>query len=255
MRTTDNIAVIDKYLSIVKSYYPDVSADTITVFQDGYDHDVLLINTRQAFRFPRTKDHGKKDLVENIFLREFAPSSPITVQEMTGQADPKTGIEYQMCRYIQGVQLSTKIASTLTEQELANIAIDMGKFLTTLHSFSLVEARSMGMDELDPKTYWKYFESLFGKISVTIFSLLSTNEQRWIEELVKDYVSITRDNPFELRVTHSDLLAEHIVVDETTHKLNGVISLCVSLILQMTLNFLIDMHPFSSKQSTRTIYL
>lgn len=223
MRTTDSIAVIDKYLSIIKSYYPDISPDSITVFQDGYDHDVLLINKRQVFRFPRTKDHGKKDRIENAFLSVFAPTSPISVQEMVGHVDLKTGMEYQMYNFIPGVQLTGKIAKTLSEQELVKIAIDMGRFLATLHSFPITQARLMHMDELDPKLYWKYFKDLYIDIKTTIFPLLSKEEQQWTERLVKKYICATKDNPYEVKVTHHDLLAEHIIIDEKTHRLNGVI--------------------------------
>lgn len=215
--------VIDKYLPIIQSHYPDISSENITVFQDGYDHDVLLTPTHQVFRFPRTKDHGKKDLVENAFLGTFMKTSPVSVQEMTGYTDPATATKYQMYQFIPGTQLSKEMAKTLTEQELGSIAIDMGKFLTVLHSFPLSEARSINMDELDPAMYWKYFDDLLGKIKLSAFPLLSTDEQQWVEKLTNDYISITRDNPFELKVTHSDLLGEHILVDEKTHRLSGVI--------------------------------
>lgn len=223
MRSTADSAIVDKYLPIIKNYYPDISSEKITVFHDGYDHDVLLINKHQAFRFPRTKDQGEKDHVENVFLSAFAKISPISVQKITSHTDPGTGSIYQMYRFIQGTQLTKKLALTLTDHELANIATNMGKFLTTLHSSPLVEARTMEMDELDPITYWKYFERLLEKIRSTTFHLLSKYEQRWIEKLVEDYIYITRDNPFEVKVTHSDLLAEHIIFGENTHALNGVI--------------------------------
>lgn len=222
MNTKEEQIIIDKYLSIIQGYYPNISSENIKVFNDGYDHDVLLVDT-QAFRFPRSKNHGKKDQAENAFLSVFSKISPISVQDMVGHTDPKTEIEYQTYRFIPGIQLSKKVVKTLTDQELVNIAIDMGKFLTKLHSFDLAQARLMKIDELDPKMYWKYFEDLYRKIKIVTLSLLSKNEQQYIEEIVKDYVQITKNNPFKLKVTHHDLLEEHILIDEKTHKLNGVI--------------------------------
>jgi aminoglycoside phosphotransferase (APT) family kinase protein len=182
-----------------------------------------LVNKNQAFRFPRTKNHGKKDRIENVFLSVYAPTSPISVQEMVGHVDLKTGMEYQMYNFIPGVQLTKKIAKTLSEQELVKIAVDMGKFLVTLHSFPITQARSMHMDELDPTLYWKYFEDLYIDIKTVIFPLLSKEEQQWAEKLVNNYIYATKDNPYEVKVTHHDLLAEHILIDESTHALNGVI--------------------------------
>jgi aminoglycoside 2''-phosphotransferase len=223
MRKAHDIALIDKYLPIIKSYYPDISPESITLFQDGYDHDVILLNSDQAFRFPRTKGHGKKDTVENMFLPVFAKTSPILVQEMKGRIDSGTGVTYQMYRFIPGIQLTKEVAQTLTEQELITIAKDMGKFLTKLHAFPVEEARSMRMDEIDPSLYWKYFEDLYERIKAATFSLLSKDEHRWVKNLARDYISVTKDKPLVVKVTHHDLLSEHIIIDEKTHMLNGAI--------------------------------
>lgn len=214
--------IIDKYLPIIRNFYPKIYPDSIKLFDDGYDHYVLVADD-QAFRFPRSKNHGKRDRAENLFLKVFAKTSPVPVQDMESHTDPKASIAFQTYKFIPGIQLSKELAQTLNEQELTNIATDMGKFLTKLHSFPLVEAREMKMDELDPKTYWGHFERLLEKLRVFIFPLLSKTEQEWIEKLVMDYVNLTKDNPFEVKVTHSDLLEEHIIVDENTHKLNGII--------------------------------
>lgn len=217
-----NKKVIDKYLPIIKGYYPKISPETVKLFDDGYDHYVLLVDNL-AFRFPRSKNHGKKDRAENIFLKEFAKTSPVPVQEMENRIDPKTGIGYQTYKFIPGIPLSKELTETFSEEELTSIATDMGKFLTKLHSFPLTEARAMKLDELDPKTYWQHFENLLEKIKDLIFPLISKTEREWIEKLFLDYVDLTKDNPFKVTVTHSDLLEEHIIVDEKTHKLNGII--------------------------------
>ncbi len=222
MHTKREQIVIDKYISIIQGHFPNIDSQKIKLFREGYDHDVLLVDT-QAFRFPRSKSYENKDRVENVFLSIFTKISPISVQSMVAKTDQKTGIEYQTYQFIPGIQLSKKVAQTLSEQEIIHISTKMGKFLKQLHSFGLTEARSMKMDELDPNTYWKYFEDLYTKIKTTTFPLLSENEQQWIEELAKDYIDITKNNSFELKVTHHDLLAEHIIIDQATHTLNGVI--------------------------------
>ena len=223
MKKTYDGALINKYSSIIKGYFPDIVPEHITLFQDGYDHDVLLVNNSTAFRFPRTKDHGKKDRVENTFLPEFAKISPILVQDMESHNDVMLGITYQMYRFIPGIPLTKEFAQSLPEQELVRIAEEMGNFLTTLHSFPIEKARSIGMDELDPKGYWKYFEDLYEKINVVTSSFLSKEENHWMEIQVRDYIIVTKGKLYDVKVTHHDLLAEHIIVDKETHSLNGVI--------------------------------
>lgn len=218
-----NRKVIEKYFPIVKKYFPNCKKEKIELLDDGYDHFVLLVDNLHAFRFPRTEIHGKKDHVENKFLKRFAINSPVCIPLMSGQIDQNTGIKYQIYEFIQGIKLSKELVLTLTEQELITLAIDMGRFLTQLHSFSLSEARAMDMDELDPVTYGDYFKDFLEKDREAIFSLLSIDEQEWIEELIKYFSDLTKNYPFKVKVTHSNLLPEHIIIDADIHKLNGII--------------------------------
>jgi len=214
---------IRKYLQAVQKYYTNISPEDISVFQEGYDHDVLVINNTQAFRFPRTKDQEQLDLVENIFLSEFAFVSPISVQKMISHDALFNEMSFQIYKFIPGLQLTKKLDKTLTEQELIDVARDMGKFLIKLHSFPLEKARLMKIEELDPKTYWIFFEDLQKRINNIVFPLLTKIECDLIKNSTKEYVEISKKYVFKPVVTHSDLLGEHIIIDEKTHKLNGVI--------------------------------
>ncbi len=213
-----------KYLPILKKHYPDCKEEEIKFFDDGHDHYVLVVNGTNAFRFPRTDVHGKQDHVINVFSHEFAPISPVPMQKMTGLVDSETGIRYQRYEFITGVQLSKEMAATLTEEELVTIATDMGKFLSSLHSFSVDEAGSMDMESLkNPKDYGEYFKDFLEKDRKAFFSMLSKKEQESIEQSVEKFYKLTKDHPFVFTVTHSDMLPEHILIDPKTHKLNGII--------------------------------
>ncbi len=218
------IDVIEKYLPILVKHYPDITSDKIKLFDDGYDHYVLLVDNLHAFRFPRTEALGESDRVENALLIKFAQISPVAIQQITGHFDNESGINYQTYEFIPGIRLSRKMASSLTEQELVNIAIDMGNFLSSLHSFSKEDALKMGIESLvSPQDYGEYFKEFLEKDRESFFSLLSVQEQKWIEQSVKDFYILTKDHPFEMRVTHSDMLPEHIIIDPVTHKMNGII--------------------------------
>lgn len=223
MKKITKASLIVRYLPAIKFHYPDIDPKTITVFREGYDHDVLVVGAHDAFRFPRTKKQGVLDTVENIFFPVFAKTSPVTIPNVTGYRDSVTGQTYQRYRFIPGVQLTVELSSNLPSKELEGITVIMGAFLTRLHAFPLVRARAMNMEELNPITYWKFFEDQLNKMKTTMFPLLSKNEQRWIENLYDDYIDICKDHPFQTTVTHSDLAWEHIIVDPTIHQLAGVI--------------------------------
>ena len=61
------------------------------------------------------------------------------------------------------------------------------------------------------------------EVDRTVGHFRAVEENYWMEDQVRDYISVTKDKLYEVKVTHHDLLAEHILVDEKTHSLNGVI--------------------------------
>lgn len=216
--------IVGKYLQIIKNHYPNVTREEIKLFDDGNDHYVLVVNDIHAFRFPRSNDHGKKDHVINAFSNKFVPISPVPIQKMTGHVDPETGIKYQTYEFIPGVHLSREMATTLTHEELISIAKDLGKFLSSLHSFSVDEAKSMDVESLkNPHDYGEYFKDFLERDRKAFFSMLSKKEQKWIEQSVDDFYRLTKNHPFQFTVTHSDMLPEHILIDLQTHKLKGII--------------------------------
>lgn len=219
-----NTEIFNKYLPIINIYYPECTSEKVALLDEGHDHYVFLVNKMHAFRFPRTDAHGKQDHVINAFSQKFAPISPVPIQKMAGHVDPKTSIKYQTYDFIPGVTLSRELAASLTEGELIEIAKDMGGFLSRLHTFPLDQAREMQMDELvSPPDYGEYFKDFLKKDRIAFFSLLSEKEQVWIDQSIEAFYNLTREHSFPFTVTHSDMLAEHILIDEITHRLSGVI--------------------------------
>lgn len=212
-----------KFLKIIKTHFPQVKEDQITFLDDGWDHYVYVIDNTIAFRFPRTEEYGKKDEIETKFFEIFASTSPVKVQDMKLLIDKDSGIRYQMYDFIQGMRFTNDLAETLSEKELSSIATDLGKFLTSLHSFPLDKAREIQMDELDPIGYVDYWKDFLKEIQQIMFQHFSKSEQDWIEKIFNEYISKVRKQPFFVKVTHFDLLPEHILIDKNTHKLSGII--------------------------------
>lgn len=215
----------NNFLAIIKKYFPDVTQENITFLDDGWDHYVYVIDGKIAFRFPRTKEYGQKDEVETRFFETFASQSPVRIQNMKLFTDAETGIRYQMYDFIPGVRFTKDLAKTLSYQELSHIAESLGKFLTTLHSYSVDEARKLGLDEIvSPLDYVDYWENFLKKdIEQNMFHYFSETEQEWIRDIFNEYITNVRKQPFTVKVTHFDLAPEHILVDSSAHKLSGII--------------------------------
>ncbi len=211
-------------LNVIKRHNPKFETNKVEVFENGYDHYVLLINNKYAFRFRRPGDHGLKDDEVAKFSQKFAALSPVPIQKFSPHIDPDTGIKYQTYEFIPGISLTKELASSLKKEELLVIAKDLGKFLTVLHAFPVKEAKAMNIESLiSVRDYGEYFRAVIEKDKRLIRHFLTDAEWDWVVGHLMGFYELTRTHDFNFTLTHSDLLAAHILVDENTHRLSGII--------------------------------
>lgn len=210
------------FLKIIRKHYPDVLSEEISSLE-GNDHWVFVAKDK-AFRFPKVP-HEINPKRAN-FLKVFASSSPLILPLIEIYKDDETGINYEINNFIPGVSFYPTVAKTFKSEELIIIAQSLGEFLSAVHSFSIYEARKLKLDEVNPSDFWQYMEqnpSAFPEYKKVVYPHISKQEQEWIERLFSDYISLIKEKPFPVRVTHSDIWTYHIIVDPDKHILSGVI--------------------------------
>jgi len=213
-----------EFKTIIKKHYPDITDERITFLDDGWDHYVYVVDGKKAFRFPRGDEYGKKDVIETNFLEIFADTSPVPVQRMKLVVDEDTGIQYEMYDFIQGIRFTKEVARNFSEKEMDVVAEFLGKFFTALHAFPLDEARKIHMDSIvSAIDYADYWEGFLKHIQQDLSEYFSKDELTWAESIFTRYIQTVKKEPYDLKVTHFDILPEHILVDEQTHKLAGII--------------------------------
>ena len=214
----------NEFKKIIKKYYPDITQERITFFDDGWDHYVYVVDGEKAFRFPRGPEHGNKDSIETKFFEMFADMSPIAVQKMKLVKDEHTNISYETYKFVQGSRFTRQLAATFSEDELGSIAKKLGEFFTVLHAFPIDTARKMKMDSIvSVEDYADYWAGFLQHIQEDCYQYFSKGEHIWIENIFTEYVTTVKKDPYNLRVTHFDILPEHILVNEKTHTLAGII--------------------------------
>ncbi len=212
------------YFPIIRKHYPNCAVDDVQIFDNGYDHFVLVVDTIHAFRFPRTKNNWKKDHIEIEFFKQFASTSPIRVQQISGHRDEVTKIKYQTYEFLQGIPFSKEMAAKLKEEELLGIAKDLGNFLSHVHTFPISEAKRLNMDSISSaQDYGQYFKDMLEPDKKLLYPLLTQKEWEWIEHRINIFFDMTQHHPFRLTVTHSDFVSDHILINEQTKKVSGII--------------------------------
>lgn len=106
------------------------------------------------------------------------------------------------------------------------IAAQLGRLLTSIHSFPLERARELDLDEQDPDDFGDYLETnpnALPTVERLVYPCISASERRWLETLFTRYIALIRQQPFETRVTHGDMWTHHVIVDPVAQTLAGVI--------------------------------
>lgn len=210
-------------LHIITSHYPNISEDNIS-FTQGNDHYVFVVNNKVVFRFPKVLRYI--DPKRANFLKLLASETSLNLPKIEIHKDEKTGITYEVNKFLPGVSFYPSIASTFSHNELMTIAQKLGDFLTTVHSFPIEKARELTLDEMNPNDFWAYMEqnpNAFPKFKKLVYPHVSREEQAWIENLFTEYIALIKEKPFQTRVLHADMWTFHIIVDPDNHTLSGVI--------------------------------
>ena len=209
---------LEEYIKVVKNHHPDITDQVIKIFDQGWDHIVIVINGKDTYRFPRGEDYKRHLPIEVAFINEFISQSPITIPKPSLHTDEKIGV-YATYPFIEGVPFTTEIARTFTQEELHEIAEKMGKFLKAMHKFPIERAKKIGVIEPEPLKYWRNIYELRKKM----FHYLSVTEQHWVKNIFNEFFLLINEKSFSPVVTHSDIYPDHIIVDPEKHVINGVI--------------------------------
>lgn len=210
-------------LKIIKKHFSSISESQIA-FTQGNDHDVYIVNNQVAFRFPKIPREINPKRSE--FLKQLTHTSPLPLPTIDIHKDEATGITYEVNQFLPGVSFYPDVAQTFSQNELMIVARKLGKFLSSIHSFQIAEARKIHLDELDPSDFWEYIQdnpTAYPHFKNIVFPHISKDEQNWTEKLFTDFIHTTKEKPLPLRVIHGDMWTYHIIVDPQKHSLSGVI--------------------------------
>ena len=208
-----------KYLSVIRKHYRKINHQDLQIFDDGWDHVIVVVHNTQAFRFPRSQAYAQRLPIEVKFLQQFLPTSPINIPKLTLHQDSQANLVYATYPFIRGVKFEKKIQAKFSQSEKNHIARQLGQFITALHSFPGSKAKKIGLETIK-NNYW---QNRLKKIKVTVFPLLSAKEQQWIISLFNDFFIALNQAKIKFVVSHGDIAPEHIIVNPETHRLSGLI--------------------------------
>jgi aminoglycoside phosphotransferase (APT) family kinase protein len=200
---------------LLQEHFPDLASLPIVLLSSGWDNTVFTVGDEFVFRFPRREVVLSGFRLELEFLPQLAPLLPsaIPVPEFIGEPSDAFPWPFFGARMLPGVELCDA-----PETSRETIAVELARFLRTLHRDEAVQAVGAGLPE-----NWTRRADMEVRVPY-VLDKLAELDRLWhapehVRALIEDARSLPPPEP--KAVCHGDLHFRHVLV--AGGRMSGVI--------------------------------
>lgn len=195
--------------------FPGIKWTSYKFINEGWNHDVLILDNKIVLRFPNDKEYLRRLKKEVKTLKLLNPYVSVKIPDYTYIAPDYSFAGYPL---ILGEQLSKELFDSLKPSEHTEIAVQLANFLSTMHSmvqnghdFTFVSPSDMKQQQRRVKRQSKqYLQAVLSKEDFLIVERILYEADRL---LVQELPCV---------LSHGDLYHSHLLWDKKNHLL-GVI--------------------------------
>jgi len=200
--------------AIIASTFPEFRGARVELLDEGWDFRVFEVDASWLFRFPKREASVAKLNRESKLLSGLGEwvSLPIPNYEYFHESRESSSRTFAGYRKLSGIPVDiSKMVDRYT------VARQLGVFLERLHTYPVDKAREAGvLEERDLVTNWR------DKSREQLKRLDGLNVNRdLLSRYLENNTLLTFDGA--LNLVHSDLWAEHILVDTHSGVVSGII--------------------------------
>lgn len=202
---------------------PDLTIETINVNWEGMINDVLIVNGRTVFRFPKA-EWAVEDLRREAACLELArqhvemPLPDWTVYE--GERGERSFVSYEM---IPGEPLQRYTILRLSQQEQEALAEQLGTFLYQLHTIPLTHVQTSDIKPSYTNRQPEDWQKLYADVQEELFPYLMQVSRDWVHQHFSSFATNPAWMACEYCFMNGDLASYHLLYNPETRRLNGII--------------------------------
>jgi aminoglycoside 2''-phosphotransferase len=209
-------ADIAGFLELIEQEF-DIAAGRSRLVSDGVNHDVVIVDERLVFRFPRRRYYETRLRDEIALLEYLAPRVGVPLPDYTYVSADRSFAGYSL---LPGRKLLPWIVQGSSPAERRTIAHQIARFLGSLHALPVDEVRRMRVPR--SMIYYNFDDLFFESCATELYPRLPRHEIEWIERLALQLGRIDAHVPRRTLV-HGDVRPRHILVDDDVTRITGVI--------------------------------
>jgi aminoglycoside 2''-phosphotransferase len=213
------------------------------------------VNGDWIFRFAYNEEGSRALQREIDLLPRLAPALELPIPKITHHGrQRKNGFLFVGYPKIESVPFTSELLLALQPDEQERCARDLALFLRGLHSFSVEEARALGVPECD----YPFCRTEEGNIEGSASEIYRSEGERlanhpslathldgqivlplrmYVGTLVKGLLNEPELGELPPALVHGDLSSEHVLFDAVTRKITGVIDFSDAIITTPLLDF------------------
>ena len=206
----------EELLDRIKAAFPGITWSSYKYLDEGWDHEVIILDNNFVFRFPNDDEYLVYLKNEIKVLKRLRPLvKTVRIPKYTLVAPDLSFAGYEL---IPGQFLSYKFFQSLKPEERSAVARQLAGLLSTMHTaiqnghdFSTVNVSSLKTDQLELKQLTKQY----------LATVLSDEDLRFVQQIIDDtdtLVNLPRTSVF----IHGDIYNNHLLWDQSAKQL-GII--------------------------------
>lgn len=201
----------------INKHFPDFVIDNIIKIGAGMDSTAYLMNGNYIFRFPKRAEVRINLQKEIAVLPKIKPFLHVLTPDFQFIPTDASFIGYPK---IDGQFLDLDVYTSLNPQKQLILQQDIARFLNTIHAFDLNELAESGLQTLDFKAMYQYE---LEEIQQVVFPILNDKEKDAVIGIFRTYLNDKNNFNYTPVLLHNDLSNDHILIDNQTHTLVGII--------------------------------
>jgi aminoglycoside 2''-phosphotransferase len=211
-------------LEQIRQVYPDLAVTSARQVEGhGQNNDVLIVDERLIFRFPRYSS-GIPALARTVrILRAIQPSLPIAIPGpiYSSHGDWTVGKVFIGYPLIQGEPLWVQAFDGLPNERARQQIVDqLAEFLRTLHGYPVETLLPDEVAAFDPLAQW---QGLYERIRARLFTAMRPDARDDVVRHFEMFLDDRRNQSIRPSLIHGDFGTSNILYDPTTSNVVGVI--------------------------------
>jgi aminoglycoside 2''-phosphotransferase len=205
-------------LQFIQKSIPDLKIHKAESYDSGWDNDILIVNSKIVFRFPKSEVIAAKLKMEGKVLRLLKSKNPILQIPEYEYLYEGSKIKCVKYTFIEGKDLSECYDNKLPHCQ--DNAKSIGDFLTKLHSINLADITGTNIKNIHTLKYWR---NLYDKVRNDIYPFLNDHQQREISSFFECFLEKYPKTTFSKVIIHGDLTVSNMIYCENKGRISGII--------------------------------